>query len=187
MKRDDQRLTAMLKKQSPKALPLAVKLYSPYVYTIVRNIIGQALPEQDIEEAAADCFVKLWRLAPGLKEGAPLSPYLAACARSCAINKLRTASKDSGREELFEDISSGESIEENAEASYILSEIISFLDTLKSEDRELFIRYYYYGERLSDICKVIGISESSGKSKMFRTRAKIRQHLAERGLYDENN
>ena len=43
-------LIRRLKQHQPQALEELIKTYSPYVGTIVRNIIGKYLSESDVEE-----------------------------------------------------------------------------------------------------------------------------------------
>ena len=50
----DKRLILKLKQGDSKALNIIIEKYSSYVYTVIRNIIGDYMTEEDIEEVAAD-------------------------------------------------------------------------------------------------------------------------------------
>ena len=52
---------------------------------------------------------------------------------------------------------------------------------LKEQDREIFIRYYFYGERLEKISAFLGLTLSNSTIKLCRVRKKIREYLTERG------
>lgn len=50
-------LIRRLKQHQPQALEELITTYSPYVGTIIRNIIGKYLAEPDVEELTADVFL----------------------------------------------------------------------------------------------------------------------------------
>ena len=179
---NDKHLITKLKKRSQKALDQLISSYSAYVYTIARNILGGAFTA---EEITSDVFFRIWQTADSLDESRSISPYLAACTRNCAINKLRSKGKDIQCGELMEDILSCGSIENDMENAEQLELISDGLDRLSKQDKEIFIRFYYYGERLAAISEKTGITENACKTRLSRTRKKLREYLAERGYKNE--
>lgn len=81
-------LIRRLKQHQPQALEELIETYSPYVGTIVRNIIGKYLSESDVEELTADVFLAVWEHTDQLKAG-KLTAYLAAIARNRARKRLQ--------------------------------------------------------------------------------------------------
>lgn len=181
---NDKRLIIKLKKKDLNALDTLIKEYSAYVLTIARNILN-SMSAEDIEEVASDVFFRIWENAESLDEKRDLSPYLAACTRNCALNKLRESRDEIHSDLLMSEISISSNIEKDFELTEQVEIITDCLDTLSEQDKEIFIRFYYYGEKLTDICKLMDLSISSGKSKLFRTRKKIREYLTERGYCNE--
>lgn len=57
---------------------------------------------------------------------------------------------------------------------------------LKETDRELFIRHYFYGEKLEKISEHLNLTLSNSKTKLCRARKKIREYLTERGYGNES-
>ena len=55
----ERNLIRRLKQHQPQALEELIQTYSPYVGTIVRNIIGKYLSESDVEKLTADVFLSL--------------------------------------------------------------------------------------------------------------------------------
>lgn len=84
----DKRLILKLKQGDSKALNIIIEKYSSYVYTVIRNIIGYYMTEEDIEEVVSDSFVNLWNNSDKLSEDRPLTPYLSAIARNAAKNRI---------------------------------------------------------------------------------------------------
>ena len=52
---------------------------------------------------------------------------------------------------------------------------------MKTEDRNIFIKYYYYEKSINEIANDFKISESKVKSKLFRIRKKLHKAFKKRG------
>ena len=82
----EQNWSARLRQGDEDALCEIIRQRTGYVSTILRNFSRSTLPPEDLEELSADVFLRLWRSRAKLKDGADLSPYLAAIARNCMKN-----------------------------------------------------------------------------------------------------
>lgn len=178
-------LIRRLKQHQPQALEELIKTYSPYVGTIVRNIIGKYLSESDVEELTADVFLAVWEHTDQLKAG-KLTAYLAAIARNRAKNRIRGYHETVNLEDMIE-IGSGEDLEDAIDRK-ILGELLrDVLDTLTEKDREILVRYYYCYENVRQITETLCLSESAVKMRMSRARKKLQQELIARGYaYEES-
>ena len=54
----------------------------------------------------------------------------------------------------------------------------------REEERNVFIRRYWYGDSIKDIAKRFFISESKVKSVLFKTRNKLRAYLQQEVSYE---
>ena len=79
-----------IKRGSQEALAWFIDRYGAYVSAIIRGILGAALTESDVEEAASDVFFSLWNNAEKVRSGAA-RPWLSAVARNAARDRLRRA------------------------------------------------------------------------------------------------
>lgn len=179
----DKRLILKLKQKDTKALNVIVEKYSSYVYTVIRNIIGGFMPEEDIEEAVSDSFINLWNNLDKLSEDKPLTPYLSAIARNTAKNRCRRFRNEISVEDIDKEPAGGDDISELIENYEALSLVYDAVEQLKSIDKEIFIRYYFYGEKLEAVADKTNLTLSNCKTKLCRTRKKIKVYLTERG-YD---
>lgn len=176
---DDTELIQRLKKRKQKALRQVMDCYAGYVYTIVRNIIGDRMQVEDIEETVSDVFYKLWVNIDKVDDERPLKPYLVSMARNMARNKLRESKIFSPLEEkelVQEDILDQEM--EKKEQLRIVEEVLM---TLPQLEREIFIRYYYNYEKVRDIAERYGVSQSKVKMSLHRIRNKIKNELEGNG------
>ncbi len=165
-----------------KALEKIVKKYSGYVCTVARNFSRGALSEEDIDEISVEVFYKLWSLRESLDIRVGLSAYLSAAARNAVKNRFRALPPP--YEDITEtDIPSDYSVEDKAEFSIMMECLNEGIDRLPSKDREMFLRFYLYGERSSQIAAAMNISEGSVRTELHRIRAKLKKFMSERG-YD---
>ena len=59
----------LLQHGSTDALQWFIRKYTPYVSTVIYNIIGSSMSISDTEEVAADVFFTLWENADKVKSG----------------------------------------------------------------------------------------------------------------------
>ena len=65
----------------------------------------------------------------------------------------------------------------DTDSNDLLKDLNEFLATLKSRDRSVFIRRYYYLESNSTIAENYGISEVNVRTILMRTRKKFKKYL----------
>lgn len=165
-----------------KALEKIMKRYSGYVCTVARNFSRGALPEEDIDEISVEVFYNLWNYRQKLDIKISLSVYLSAVTRNAVKKRFKNLPP------LFDDIteleiSSDYSVEDKAELSAAMDCLNKGIEQLLPKDREIFFRFYLCGETSSQIASSMNISESSVRTNLHRTRAKLKKFMSERG-YD---
>lgn len=180
----ERNLIHRLKQHQPEALKELMQEYSPYVGTIVRNIIGRYLSESDVEELTADVFVAVWSHTEQLKPG-KLQSYLAAIARNRAKNRIRSYHETIDLEDLAE-LCAPENVEETIDKKLLAEILQDVLDTLSAKDREILVRYYYCYEGVKQVAYAMDMTESAVKMRMSRARKKLQQELVERGYAYED-
>lgn len=177
----EQRLAERLKRGDVTSLEQIIDTFSGYVCIVIRNFSRGTLSEQDIDELCADVFFNLWEHRETLDLGIPLKAYLSAIARNAVKNRFRSLKPTA--EDISElEIADEFSIESQAEISEIMRALDDALKKLPKRDREIFMRFYFYGEKSSEIAEITGIAESSVRSVLSRTRNKLKDYLTKRGF-----
>ncbi len=98
-----------LKQDDETALCEIIGQYTGYVYTILRNFSHGTLPPEDLEELAADVFLRLWNSRDRLRDDSDLAPYLAAIARNGVKNCFRRLGKQPPVRQSYEDLTLSDS------------------------------------------------------------------------------
>lgn len=180
---NDTTMMAMLKDDEELWYSALIDGYSRYVTAIVSGISRGTLTDADIEEVAADVFFKIWLKRDQIRAKS-LKAFIAQVTRSTSIDMLRKT----GNEFLsFDDdilpIVFNEHLDELAIRREQKEIIKSAVECFGEPDREIFIRFYYFGETVKSISDQLQLNTSTTKTKLHRSRSKLKVILQERG-YD---
>ena len=155
-------------------------IYIPYVSVIVWNILRESMAPEDAEEVVSDVFLAAWNQSSNLKVG-HMKGWLGAVARNKAKNKLRQIGQTIPLEESVLDIPSLDDPTVDIERAEEQQRVRQALDSLPSEDREVFIRHYYYAQSIKDISVSMALNESTIKTKLRKGRMKLKEILTKEG------
>ena len=167
----------LLQEGSTEALKWFISKYTPYVSTIIYNIIGSCMSSADVEEVASDVFLALWENADKVNSGS-VRGYLGAVARNKAKNKFREAGFElTLDEELYisEDLPL-EELQMERELQHIVRKKVL---EMTEPDREILLRYYYYYQSIQRISREMGMSVSNIKVRLHRARDTLRSALTD--------
>lgn len=165
-----------------KALEKIMKKYLGYVCTVARNFSHGALSEEDIDEISVEIFHKLWSYRQNLNIKIGLPAYLSAAARNAVKNRFRNLPPQ--HEDITElEVTSDFFTEDKAVLSIMMDCLNDGIKQLSQKDREIFLRFYLYGEKTSQIASAMDLSENSVRTNLHRIRAKLRNFMREKG-YD---
>ena len=172
---DEKRLLDGLKRRDSDFIEEAIDVFTPYLSTVLYNMVGTSLPREDIEEIVSDVFVVLWRNADkiDLAKGT-LRAYLAVTARNFALKKINKKRENVPIDEL-ELPYKGSTAEESVCNESLWDSVMA----LGEPDNEIFVRYYRFGEKLRDIAKRTGLNLSTVKTRLSRGKEKLKKLISD--------
>ena len=134
----------------------------------------------DAEELTSDTFYAVWNHA-GTIDARNLKAYLAVTARNKAKSFLRK------HRELPMDLdtlplSSGLSLEDHALEQELKTVLHRAIDKMRPQDRDIFLRYYYYMQTTSQISQLLNIPHSTVRTRLMRGRKTLQKMLIKEGL-----
>lgn len=184
---DDKQILELLWERSREAISALETRFGGRLQRTAMNILGN---KEDAEEAVNDTYLALWDAIPPERPD-PLEGYVYRTGRNVALKKLRfqsaqkrSAAYDLSLEELS-DILPGESIEDVLDARALGQSIDQFLATLSKSDRILFLRRYWFGDRVKDLARERLTTENALSVRLSRLRQKCKDHLIKEGFFDE--
>lgn len=155
--------------------------YTSYVTAIISGISKGALSSSDIEEVAADVFFKIWLNRDNIRcEG--IKAFIAQITRNASIDMLRKIKKEFVPYD--DDILQVTRNEYPDELAIIRDQKQIMEESVKAfgePEREIFIRFYYFGESIKTISKKLQMNASTTKTKLYRSRTKLKDIMQERG------
>lgn len=168
----------------PAGLEALMERYTPYVSKVVWNILRNALPSADGEEVVSDVFLTAWRRAEDLRPGS-VKAWLAAVARNRAKSRLRKTGREMPLEEDLLEIPGPDDPPNDLEQAEERRLVRQAVDALPGQDREIFLRHYYYGQTVQEIAEQMDINGSTVKTRLYRGRTKLKQTLTGEGHLHE--
>ena len=177
---DNEMLAGRIMKNDESALEELIDKYTPLISTIVYNISKGELSAVDIEEVTSDTFITLWYNRQNIQPD-KLKGYLCCIAKNKTKDKLKSLYRHpvtSIEEMEFED---SMKVSEEIENKVITEALREALDIIGDPEREIIIRHYYYYQSSTEIAEKTWMNKETVKSKIKRTREKLKKLLFERG------
>lgn len=144
---------------------------------------------QDAEECVNDAYLGAWNAIPPARPS-PLAAYLCRIVRNLSLKryKHRSAVKrnsiyDVALEELSGCLPASDTTEDLLAARELTRILESFLDTLTTENRVIFLGRYWFCSSYADLAAKTGLTEKNVSVRLTRTRRQLKHYLLERGVY----
>lgn len=172
----DEMILRKIRSDDPSGLEAMMDRYIPYVSAVVWNILRGVLSKEDAEEVVSDVFLTAWQKGGDVLPGS-LKPWLGAVARNKAKTRLRSAGWELPLEEDILEIPDEQTPDAIMERSEEQRLVRRAVDKLPREDREIFLRHYYYAQTVTEISRAMGVNESTIKTKLRRGRLRLKTML----------
>lgn len=181
---EDREIIDLYWARSEEAIARSAEKYGAYCRAVALRILNA---EQDAEECVGDTWLAAWNAMPPHRP-AVLRTFLGRLTRNLSINRAlyERAEKRGGGEvclalDELRDVSGGETAEETVEAAELGVLIDRFLRTLPRGECDLFLRRYYYLDSIDDLARLFGLRSGAVKTRLCRTRRKLRDFLEKEG------
>ncbi len=180
----DDEIIALYFRRDEDAIRQTELAYGGKLYNLSYRLLWN---REDAEESVSDTYMKAWENIPPTKPTF-FYAYLAKICRFLAMGKLDWNNAAKRKAEVVElsdemencipDLSREMQIQ-SQELGALLSE---FLGTLSPENRQIFMRRYWYAESIAEIAQRFHLGESNVKTKLMRTRNALRSFLEKEGI-----
>ena len=162
---NDEEIIDLFFERSEQAIRELDIKYGKICHNLSYNIVNS---RRDAEECVNDAYLGAWNAIPPTRPE-PLLSYIVKIVRNVSLKiyyRKEAAKRNStytvAMQEIEACIADQKTVEDEVEARELARIIESFLDTLTTKERIIFMRRYAYIDTYADIAKRMGISE-----KMF--------------------
>ena len=159
--------------------------YGGRLRAVARGIVRE---EETAEECENDTYLEAWNRIPPHEPRGYLFPFLARITRNLALNRCRDRARLKRSAylcelsaEMEQCLPAPDDAACRLEESELREAINGFLAGLPEEQRNLFLRRYWYLDSIADIARRFALSESKVKTTLLRCRKRLREHLEEGG------
>jgi RNA polymerase sigma-70 factor (ECF subfamily) len=182
---EDRDILTLLFARNEQAIAALAAKFGHRLQRLAANILPTA---QDAEEAVSDTYMAVWNTVPPNRPD-PIAPYILRICKNISVSRLRslTAQKRSAYEIALDELSEtvGRNTLERIIGARILGQVIDrFLDTVPQVDRVIFLRRYWYGDRVKDIARRVSMTENAVSVHLNRLRSSLRDILVKEGYYE---
>jgi len=182
---NDHEIIDLFFERSEQAITELICKYGAAIRNVAFNILNNP---SDIDECQSDTYFQVWtRIPPARPDN--LGAYVCRIARNVCLKRYHsnTAEKrnshyDVALQELESSIPALSTVESDYDARELSQYLNVFLKTLRTEDRYLFMRRYWYGDGVSEIAKNLDISAHTASVRLFRLRQKLQTYLQKEGM-----
>ena len=180
----DEQIVRLYFERDERAIDETKKRYSSYCRRIAAGLLRD---KRDVEECENDVYLAAWKSIPPNRPK-DLAGYLCKLTRRAAIDRVKSAKRRKrgglceALEEFEETLPSGESVEDAFESRELQRGISDFLRALPARERSMFLRRYWFGDSIAELCRTFACGKSDAKMKLLRTREKLKAYLRKEGF-----
>ena len=151
-----------------------IKDYTPYVKTIINNMVYNNLTDEDKEEILSDVFFVFWKNR--FKEIPAIDAFIAGITRNLVREKLRkkVISLDIADYENNLGYTDIDMFDEKREKIEKVKEKMKELSDIEVKIIDMF---YYYSKSTKEIANELNLTETNVRSKLHRIRKKIKRNF----------
>lgn len=171
---EDARIARDFSDRRPEALAAAYRAYSQLLYSVARNVLGNA---EDAEDCVHDALTRVWRRGFSYRtERGTLKSYLVVCVRNEAISRLRSDTRHSQIErDAFLDTPQSYEIElaDHAQSASLRQALAA----LPEEQRQVIELSYFRNLTQTQISGRLGVPLGTIKSRVGLAMQRLKKAL----------
>jgi RNA polymerase sigma factor (sigma-70 family) len=182
---NDSKIVELYLSRNESAISQTAHKYGFRLRRIANNILNN---NESAEECENDTYLEAWNLIPPNEPRTYLFAFLGKIIRHISIDMCRRNSAKKRyaifcelTQEMHECIPGNSDVMREVEVNALTESIDTFLEACSLEQRNVFVRRYWFFDTISEICKLYGYSQSKVKTMLFRMRKELQIHLEKEG------
>ncbi|WP_314067597.1 sigma-70 family RNA polymerase sigma factor [uncultured Vagococcus sp.] len=174
MNEDDMAMLALVKAGDYLGLEYLIELYGTDILRTIHYILNHPAENSFIEDVQNKVFYRLWQeLKQYNPEKSSLKTWITVIARNQALDEKRRII----RQLKITPTDSPDTDEQIEEHYFERENFLALLVALSTEDQVIFLKHYFYQDKIADIANDLYLSPEIVYNRLSRGRKKLRQHL----------
>ena len=149
--------------------------YYNYISTIIKNSYNFKVEDED--EMISDVFLIVWKNREKLRLNEKFSPYIAGITKKVIYRKHKEINSSMEISQYEENMIDDFNIDNIIEQRDINNCIVNNLKEIGETEYLIFTKFYYEGKKVKQIAKEMNMSVVNIKTKLHRTRNKLKEIL----------
>lgn len=174
----DHELCTLMKSDPHTGAEELYEQYYRYVYAIVFRLLRDSGTKEDVEDCVADTFVECITHADSIR-GDSVKAYIGRAAHNNALNRLRTLQRTSRYHVPLEESAgmAGDNLSLTAEERMLQQQLLAEIEMLGDPDATILLQKYYYGRKMSEIARAVGLSTHAAQVRSSRALKRLQKKL----------
>ena len=178
---EDNRIVELYLNRDEMAIKQTAEKFGKRLFQLAYGIVCD---KQTAEECVNDTYMKAWLSIPPQQPRDYFYAFLKTITRRVALNCCRNRNRlkrsaficelSAEMEQCIPTIDNVECSIDDMELRRILND---FLGQLTDENRNIFVRRYWYMDSIIDISKHFALSESKVKTTLYRCRNQLKEYI----------
>jgi len=158
-------------------------LYARHHVRVYRFVLRMVRDAATAEDLTSQVFLDVWRTASQFQRRSQVSTWLLSIARFKALTALRQRRhEDIDQEEMLEIADDADTPEASLDRSTTCAILRACVAKLSPAHREIIDLVYYHEKSVEEAGKLIGIPQSTVKTRMFYARKQLADLLKTAGV-----
>ncbi len=176
----DAELLALIAKSPAQGHRALYDTYANYAYAIIFHILRTCGSREDAEDCLVETFSDVIARIDGI-QGEHLKAYIGQAARNRALNYYHTLTKQRLNTAPIGSVPepSVQHVQEDLERRELQTQLLRSIEALGEPDATILIQKYYYGRRMKDIAKMVGLTANAAQVRCSRALKRLRGELAD--------
>ena len=183
---DDSQIVELYLSRDESAIAQTSQKYGTKLRRIAQNILTDIDASEECEN---DAYLQTWNLIPPNEPRTYLFAFVGRIIRHLAIDRLRHDSRQKRyalycelTDEMQECLPGTSNVAQEIDAKELTQLINEFLESCNEEQRNIFVRRYWYFDSVAEICVKDSLPQSKVKTTLFRMREKLKKRLTDGGF-----
>lgn len=176
----DSELRALIKTTPAQGHRALYETYANYVYAIIAQLLAGCGSREDMEDCLVETFTEVIQHIDSIT-GDSLKAYIGTSARNRAYNYRTLLSRRRQHTVPIDSVAepSVQHVQEQLEQKELQRQMMQEVKALGEPDATILIQKYFYGRKMTEIAKLVGLSTNAAQVRCGRALKRLRKALSD--------